>query len=359
MAEEGQFALDTPVQQLLGDSITMPKGKREITLVDLSTHSSGLPGLPSNFAPRDMGNPYVDYSVEQLGKFLAGHKLAREPGAKYEYSNLGVGLLGHALALKSGCGYEELVRRQVCGPLGMDDTCVALDVSQQNRLAQGHDADGTPVANWDLPTLAGAGALRSTAHDMLRFLAANLHLHSSPLAAAVKTAQAVHFESKRDVDDLGLGWHLRRGAGVVWHNGGTGGYRSFAAIVPSRRAGVVVLANTASEHVDALGFRLVRLIEGKEVTPPKLSQPIELDAAALTPLVGDYQFNVAVKAKISQREDQLFVQLTGQQPVRLYPESPRRFFCRVVDAAITFEGDEQITALVLHQGGVDQKAARE
>ncbi len=176
MVEDGQVTLDTPVQEILGMTILVPQGKRPITLVDLATHSSGLPRMPTNFAPADPMNPYADYTITDMGAFLAKHKLRREPGEKSEYSNLGMGLLGQALALKAGYDYESLVEKTIWQPLGMTDTRITFDDHDLARVAQGHDFDGNPTANWDIPALAGAGAIRSTTGDMLKFLAANLGL---------------------------------------------------------------------------------------------------------------------------------------------------------------------------------------
>src|SRR5207249_8760381 len=131
---------------------------------ELSTHSSGLPRMPANFAPKDAANPYADYSVQQLYDFLSGYKLERDIGSEYEYSNLGAGLLGHALSLRAGMSYEALVRARICDLLGMADTRMTLTPELNARLAAGHNDALTPVPNWDIPTLAGAGAFRSTAN---------------------------------------------------------------------------------------------------------------------------------------------------------------------------------------------------
>jgi len=107
MAQKGEVEVTDPVSQYLPADITVPeRNGRKITLQDLSTHSSGLPNLPTNIAPKDMSNPYADYSVEQLYQFLSGYQLPRDIGAKYEYSNLAVGMLGHALARRAGMSYE-------------------------------------------------------------------------------------------------------------------------------------------------------------------------------------------------------------------------------------------------------------
>jgi serine-type D-Ala-D-Ala carboxypeptidase/endopeptidase len=158
MARRGEVALDDPVAKYLSASVKMPeRGGRKITLADLATHSSGLPRMPSNFARKDPANPYVDYTVEQLYEFLTGYNLERDIGSEYEYSNLGSGLLGHALALRAGMSYEALVRSLICDPLGMTDTRMTLTPEMKARLAVGHDNTLAPVANWDIPTLGGAG----------------------------------------------------------------------------------------------------------------------------------------------------------------------------------------------------------
>ncbi|MEX0678673.1 MAG: serine hydrolase [Pirellulales bacterium] len=360
MAEDHAVALDDPVQKLLGDSITVPKGKREITVLDLSTHSSGLPRMPAIFNPKDPGNPYADYTVEQLAKFLSSHELRREPGERYEYSNLAVGLLGHALAVKNDTTYEELLTKTVCAPLGLGDTVITLDDAHKSRLAEGHDYDGKPVSNWDLPTLAGAGAIRSTTGDMLRFLAANLGLAETPLDAAIRASHTVHFKNADAGNDLALGWHFARKQSILWHNGGTGGYHSYAAFSPDKKTGVVVLGSSSTGRVDALGMKLFKLLETGDAEPIELPKSIALAAEDLEPLVGSYQLGPHSTAKVSREGDRLFLQLTGQPRIGLYPQTKTRFYCRPVEASFDFEagGDGKIERMVIHQNGQDTPAKR-
>jgi len=186
MVRRGEVVLSDPVSKYLPEGVKMPeRNGRSITLVDLATHASGLPRLPTNMAPKAPANPYADYSVEQLYQFLSSYQLTRDIGSQYEYSNLGGGLLGHVLARRAGMSYEELVRTRICEPLAMNSTEITLTPEQKKRLATGHDAAMRAVSNWDLPTLAGAGALRSTANDLLTFLSANLGYTKTPLAPAM------------------------------------------------------------------------------------------------------------------------------------------------------------------------------
>ena len=84
---------------------------------------------------------------------------------------------------------KSLVKTRVCVPLQMNSTRIHLAPDLQSRLARGHDDAGKTVANWDMPTLAGAGALRSTANDLLRFLAANLEsVKSKPVSGHAENA---------------------------------------------------------------------------------------------------------------------------------------------------------------------------
>ena len=162
MVNRTEVALDDPAAKYLPESVKMPERTgKSITLHDLSTHSSGLPRLPGNMKPKDPRNPYADYSVDDLYQFLSGYELPRDPGSEFEYSNLGGGLLGHLLACRAGTEYESLIGGRITGPLSMPDTGITLSSSRQQRMAAGHTAMLAPAANWDLPTLAGAGALRS------------------------------------------------------------------------------------------------------------------------------------------------------------------------------------------------------
>ncbi|MBD1865525.1 beta-lactamase family protein [Trichocoleus sp. FACHB-46] len=180
LVEQGPLNLSDRISTLLPGAVKAPtRNGQEISLLDLATHTSGLLHLPDNFAPADMSNPYVDYSVDQLYGFLSNFQLPRDIGNQYEYSNLGTGLLGHLLSLKTGLDYETLVKTQITQPLQMHDTGIELTTEQQARFATGHNILAQPVPYWDFPTLAGA--LRSTANDLLKFLGANLQLVSSPL----------------------------------------------------------------------------------------------------------------------------------------------------------------------------------
>ena len=219
MVKKGEVSLDDPVAKYLPKEAKVPeRGGKQITLLDLATHSSGLPSLPSNFKPKDPKNPYADYTEAQLWEFLAGYQLTRDIGSKFEYSNMGVGLLGQALARRAGTDYEALVRARVTGPLKMENTRVALTPAMKAHLAAGHSATREPAANWDLPVFAGAGALRSDARDMLTFIGAHLGYVESPLAGAMASMTKVRRLAMGDME-IALAW-IAEGGHESTGNGG-------------------------------------------------------------------------------------------------------------------------------------------
>lgn len=267
MVQRGEVKLNQPVRELLPAGVKVPaKDGMEITLVHLSDQTSGLPRLPTDLDPADITNPYVDYTPAKLYESLALIKLTRKPGEAFDYSNLGVGLLGHALSLKGERSFEALLIERICKPLGMNDTTVTLRNDQRARLAKGHDAVGFELPNWDFDALASAGGIRSTADDMLIFLAANLQMIDAPVAKALAMTHARRAATDED-GDIGMNWFIGTRTGARWHDGMTGGYASFAAFVPDKKVGVVVLCNTAGGMVDTIGRQLIQAMLGEEVEP--------------------------------------------------------------------------------------------
>jgi D-alanyl-D-alanine-carboxypeptidase/D-alanyl-D-alanine-endopeptidase len=273
MVEQGKVKFDEPVRELLPAGTVAKPAVSEITLIDLATQHSGLPRMPDNFKPTDSSNPYADYRAADLYAFLTKHGVARPADAGFLYSNLGFGLLGQALAERAGTTYSELLQNEITGPLGMKDTVVALSAQQQLRFIAGHDGAHHPAHAWVLDALVGAGAIRSTADDMLTYMQANLHPDMLPSSATKtpngKTLPAAIAQSHELRADamagmrIALAWLYVPVTGTYWHNGGTGGYSSFAFFNPKTDYAVVVLVNTAGDFADRLGQHIGQRLAGK------------------------------------------------------------------------------------------------
>ncbi len=347
----GTVTLADPVQRSLPAYRLPSFGQQGMSLLDLATHTSGLPRLPANLMPARGENPYADYDAGQLKAFLGTYTLSQAPGSHYDYSNLGFGLLGEALCAQAGLDYASLVAARITQPLGMHDT--GMVVKPGLRMAEGHDAKGVRQAAWEWRALAGAGALRSTAGDMLLFLQAHMRALAQDGAPAMRMAMMPQRPTSTPGQMIGLAWHsqLVGGRKVIWHNGMAAGHAAFIGMTADGQRGVVVLAN-ASHNVDELGF--AALVPAADEALPPMPQ------ATLAQYVGNYQLAPGVALSITAADGGLHAQVSGQAGAAVYPGKPDEFTYRVIEARLQFQRDSEgkVNGVVLHQGGHAMQAPR-
>ncbi len=354
MAVRGEVTLDDPASAYLPTGVRMPQRGRPITLIDLSKHLSGLPSMPTNFSLSARPNPYQAYSVEQLYEFLSTCELPREPG-KQEYSNLGVALLGRLLGRHLGMEYEALLKQRVLDPLGLGSTSVSLSADQLSRLAPGHDRFRQPVETWNLPAMPASGSLRSTANDLLPFLAFNLG-QDSPLHAAMLL-------QRTPGRALGWGRSMLGGEAVYGHEGGKEGYRSAVLFNPRTRTGVVMLTNARTDE-SPMALARYLLFRGSPLPPaaPAVSPPAisPLDPAVLDAYAGRYRLESEMVLNVARREGQLLVDTVGEGIATYFSSDGDEFYSNTEDAQIVFHRDEagQVVGLTPRSGGAPQRAER-
>ncbi len=235
MAERGQVQLSDPATKYLPRA-----APGQVTLLDLATHTSGLPRLPPGMRRYSLlrpGDPYAWYPARALVRTARRSLAAAAGGQPYVYSNYGFGLLGYLLGQAQGMPYPKLLEQRICGPLGMTATRFNA------KPVQGYSR-GKPAGPWHMGVLSAAGGLHSTADDLGRLLTACLRPETTPLGQAVRVALTPRVTVSPAVE-IALAWHhaLRDGQRVIWHNGMTGGYSAIVALNPARCAGVAVLAN--------------------------------------------------------------------------------------------------------------------
>jgi len=361
--QRGLVELEDPLTKHLPEGVTLNNRRREpVRLIHLTTHTSGFQRDATQLPSWGTPDPFSAATPERIYAVLAENKILRAPGKAYAYSNLAAGLLGHVMELVNESGYEELLTSRICTPLGLPDTRITLSTEQRTRFAPAYGEGGKPRSEWTFDALVGCGGIRSTVDDLLQFARMNLGAIAGQefaLADTLTAAHELHHEFKSG-GGVALGWHIEPGGRSIWHNGGTGGYRAYLAIDPVERVAVAVLANTTTPNVDVVGLGVLAALRGEEFKAPRYEIPAEIAGEVLAQHAGRYQLNPKLVFTITHEPRGLFAQLTGQGDLRIYPIDEDHFFYRAVDARITFERDDEgkTTALVLHQGGIDQRAER-
>lgn len=356
--EKKKLRLDTTLKELLGEKQSFADERvGGITLLQLATHTSGLPRLPDNMGPNPdvEKDPYGKYDRDKMRAFLAKVKLPAAPPCPASYSNYGMGLLGDLLAESHGKSWEESVKEVITGPLGMSDTVVTLTEEQAKRLAppyRGTDA-GT---SWTFQAMAGAGALRSTATDLLKFGEAIIDPDKVPaLAPAIRTMMEARAPYADLAGEIGLGIIIGKldGERDYSHNGGTGGYRSALQVIPARKLVRVVLVNNDTIPAERVIAAARQEREAEDIAAPKLSAE-DLDA-----FTGIYEIGPIARLTVLRREDALWVRLTGQAFYPVKPLGKDRFRYAMVPAELQFERENgKPTSVVLHQNGREIPAKR-
>ncbi|MHC5540152.1 serine hydrolase domain-containing protein [Singulisphaera rosea] len=293
--ERGELGLDDRVSDRLPEGWSLSESARGITLRHCTTHTSGFPRLPANllgvssvlrlvFAGRD---PYRDYSEGSFSDALASVELRSEPGTRYRYSNFGVGLLGFVLAKRHGSDYETLVTSRICQPLGMLKTVITADDWHREHTPAEYRISvnlgpmrlAAESEEWRLPNhLAGAGAIRSTGHDMMTFLKANMGLIPTPLDSGIRRSHQALFQENASFS-IGMNWirsfESSLSQTILWHNGGTGGFRTYLGFTEDYQYGVFALSNTANS-VDSLAVDILKSL-AREYSPGLPTSPAKPD----------------------------------------------------------------------------------
>lgn len=361
LIRRGEMNLEDPIEKFLPQEVKVPAWKGiKITLFHLATHTSGLPNTPQIKTGEESVPGYVNFSTHRLYNFLSNYTLSRKPGSQFEYSNLGFGLLGHLLSLQTGKSYDQLVEERICRPLGMNDTRRELKPEMRERLAVGYFLDGQQAKNFHLPpVLAGSGGLRSSTHDMLTFLGANMGLVSSSLLNAMQETHKGRFPIAKDIVKIGFAWIVAQQDDfhIVFHGGDKDGYRAFIGFDPGKKIGVVVFTNF-QEAIDDIGLYALSgkqeiLKFGEFTEEPK---QVQVNPEVYNDYVGTYQTTPSFFITVTREGERLFAQGTGQPKFELFPESGTTFFLKAVRAKIIFERDRngKVFRLIVRSSGGDE-----
>lgn len=242
---DNKIALDDPIQQYFD----FPLQNKQITVVQLANHTSGLPRLPSNLKLNevDQTNPYNEYSEAKLKEYLTTElALDTLSGSNYAYSNLGAGILGYLLETQADTTYESLLQTYIASKYGMKHTTTNKN-KVQGKLIKGRDSNGNETSNWNLNSLVGAGGMLSTVEDLAMFIQAQFNPENKALSLTRETT----FKIPAYQMEVGLAWNkIKPDSQHTWymHNGGTGGYSSILAMDTDNKIGIVILSTVSGFH---------------------------------------------------------------------------------------------------------------
>lgn len=314
--QRGEVALTDPISTYLPEA---PRWAKKISLHQLATHTSGLPRLPAGFDGQPADDPYRTWDEARLLGSLAA--TTPGPAGTYAYSNLGPALLGLCLERATKRPYAELVQTRIVAPLGLKHTAVDGPIA-----IQGHGLGGNPVPVWTTAAFSPTGGVHASTGDLVRLLQAHLE-PQNPLAGPLATAIRPQYQGAET--KLGLLWHLTD-QNVVWHNGETGGFHALVAFSPGRKAGIVVLGNTATELIDQIGFAGLQISQELKPEPLEMRPVLPLPAHLLKVLAGTYG-----PAQVLYEHGGLWLQLADQPAYRLWASSEDRFYLLEAPVEVT------------------------
>lgn len=285
LAQEVDFAkmgFSDPIDKYIHG---LPDSFDDITLQDLATHTSGLPfNLPKTIQSRKALEGYFakwapEYASEE----------------QWQYSNIGVGLLGDALVNATGKDFDKLYLRHILIPLKMQPITSNVPKRLQRFYAQGYDQAGKPVEPLGAILFPAAGGLKVSAGDMQRFLSAAIGLPDTPVRVLYPMLMTQSVFVKLPDSMQGLGWQIHslrdnrrnllhapevadlgpiaveevydrpmfKDTMLIDKTGATRGFRAYIAVIPNKKAGIVILANkniSNGEIVNAGRAALLKLV---------------------------------------------------------------------------------------------------
>jgi CubicO group peptidase (beta-lactamase class C family) len=207
---------------------TLEAKYKGITLYHLVTHTSGIPRMPSNLGDIIKDPTLLEkYGVSQLVEYLNECKLDFKPGTSHRYSNLGMSILGFVLAKSQNCSYENLVKKHIFIPLGMNRSSLFLSDVQRSNMALGYDQEGNNVPYWNATEIfQGSGFIKSCLFDMMIYLKTYLGLINNPLSKAAELASTPVAKGYPDTE-ICYAWYKEKideDLYITCHNGSTGGF---------------------------------------------------------------------------------------------------------------------------------------
>lgn len=234
-----------------------------ITVLELVTHTSGLPRLPFNFGEKEKekNNPYAYYTDTDLFAFLNKYPLTNEK--KYLYSHLNYVLLELIIEQTTQQPLPDLIQQRILTPLQMTQTYFTLPDSLTIPLAQGYLLTGEKAPLWTFQTFKGAVGMKSTLNDLLKFIQSNLYPPHSELTQTFAKMHDIKRPANMKRVKIGVGWHLvkpkKRYYTIISHSGSTAGHQCYIGFIKETQTAIITLSNSKNS-LDNLGGYLLKMV---------------------------------------------------------------------------------------------------
>lgn len=353
LEERGKLDINDPIKKYMPDA---PAAWDKITFYHLLTHTSGIPSF-TGFPNYSSIEPFP-ITPEKLVALFRDKPLEFQPGEKWNYSNSGYVLLGYLIEKISGQSYAQFLQENILTPLGMKDSGYDSNTAIIPRRASGYSPGPNGIQNTGFINMTipfSAGALYSTTEDLLRW---QQGLFGGKVLSAVEL-QKMTTPFKNNYA-FGLFVSEKKGKKVIQHGGGIEGFNTSLAYYPDDKLTVIALANLNGNGVGEITADLAAVVHGEPVTLPSERKEIELPPDVLSRYVGTYEFPGNTQMLVTLIDKQLYSKLGSQPQIRIYPESEKLFFTKLINAELEFVTGKNgaVTALILHQNGMDQTAPR-
>jgi CubicO group peptidase (beta-lactamase class C family) len=369
LVQEGKLSLDVDINKGLTSWKLPPSTAAPgatVTLRELLTHSAGL--TVHGFSGYAAGAP-----VPTLVQVLDGEAPANSepirmdsvPGKDWRYSGGGYTVMQQLVIDTVKEPFPQFLHDIVLVPIGISHSTYQqpLPESRLSNAAKPYNGDGTAVPGGPhtYPEMAAAG-LWTTTSDLCRYII-EVQNSLSGKANHVLSQSMTQQMLTPGVGNWGLGLQLGGSSTDPWfsHGGSNAGYESLFVGYDRHGDGAAVMTNAQG------GSRLAGEVMSAIATAynwpdwkPTERTEVKVDPAVLARYVGTYELAPTFSITFTLEGDQLMTQATGQPKFPIYPESPTKFFLKVVDAEVEFFSDDkrQVSYIILHQGGQDHKGVR-
>jgi serine-type D-Ala-D-Ala carboxypeptidase/endopeptidase len=343
MVRRGEVGLEDPVSTHLPAGVRTPaRDGRPITLLDLATHTSGLPTFPPlpGAQPANVRQMLEGwyaatprYTHEDAYAFLADFEPPRAPGARWEYSNFGTSLLAHALSRRVGSDYAALLERRVLRPLGLRDTALQPTPAMARRMAAGHEGELVAAPRWELGFFEPGGGLLSTADDLLSFVRVFIPGSGAPLQEAAAIMLAHRRPSIERGVEQAMGWEVVALAGTPFLSKGglTRGQTATLVCDPAAGTAVAVLCNSDKAPTD-----IARHLLRPELPLSRSYTVVSVAPEVLARYVGEFKSPSGTLFAVERVGTGLGMRMMGSPPAPMVAIADNRFAMQMAGAEIEF-----------------------